>query len=178
MIACFDVYYHAQGATAAGLTIADWKATKTESEFVLEIDNVGDYQAGEFYKRELAPLLDVIKQIKTPIRYYVIDAYCHLSPDKAPGLGAYLHKELPEDAIVIGVAKNGFRRTKHAVELARSGSSRRLYVTSIGCSYQKAANLIESMHGEFRMPTILKKVDQLSRSTAPKRALKFDLPEE
>jgi len=164
MIACFDVLYHQQKATAAAVTISDWSSPTTEAEYRLRIDQVGEYKPGEFYKRELGPLLELVGKINKPIKYYVIDAYCHLSVKRDPGLGAYFFDQLPKDSIVIGVAKSCFRGTKHAVELSRGGSKRSLYVTSIGIEYQEAADLIDSMHGNFRMPTILKKVDQLSRS--------------
>ena len=164
MIACFDVFYHDQGATAAAVTISDWSSSAPDAQYRLEIDEVDEYQPGEFYKRELGPLLALVDEIKTPIQYYVIDAYCHLSENHDPGLGAYLYEALPKSSIVIGVAKSCFRDTSHAVELSRGGSIRSLFVTSIGIEYQEAADLIDSMDGEFRMPTILKKVDQLSRS--------------
>lgn len=165
MIACFDVFYHDKGATAAAVTIPDWKATEPSAQYIAAVSQVGEYEPGEFYKRELAPLQEVIKQIQSPIQYYVIDAYCHLTNNLDPGLGAYLHEALPENSIVIGVAKNCFRGTNHAVELLRRGSIRPLYVTSIGIKYQEAADLIDSMEGKFRFPTILKEVDRLSRST-------------
>ena len=165
MICCFDVFYRQQVATAAAVTISDWPAAKPLAEYSLEVDDVGEYQAGEFYKRELSPLSELIKKIDAPIKYFVIDAYCHLSSNQKPGLGAYLSQQLPDESVVIGVAKNRFRDTTHAVELSRGSSVRKLFVTSIGTSYQEAADMIDSMHGEFRMPTILKKVDQLSRSS-------------
>ena len=84
MIACFDVHYHAKTATAAAIVIPNWMATEAESEYTIEIDEVGEYQPGEFYKRELGPLLELIKQIKIPIQYYVIDAYCHLQQTRIP----------------------------------------------------------------------------------------------
>jgi len=93
----------------------------------------------------------------------VIDAYCHLSEAREPGLGAYLHETLPENSIVIGVAKNRFRDTNHAIEVRRGGSDRPLFVSSIGVDYATAAEHIHSMSGPHRMPKLLKAVDRLCR---------------
>jgi deoxyribonuclease V len=38
-----------------------------------------------------------------------------------------------------------------------------LYVTAMGISSEEAKSLIETMHGQYRIPTMLKLVDQLSK---------------
>ena len=85
------------------------------------------------------------------------------SNGRAPGLGDYLYRSLPEHAVVIGVAKNRFRGTDHAVEVIRGDSKRPLFVSAIGIEYQAAANRIQSMAGRHREPTLLKAVDRLCR---------------
>ncbi len=164
MIACFDVHYDNDCANAAAIVFNQWADEKPVEQYIVRCNQVGEYCAGSFYQRELAPLREVIQQIKHPIHTYVIDAYCHLSVDCSPGLGAYLHQELPHNSAVIGVAKNCFRETDHAIELLRGGSDRPLFVSSIGIDYQTAANHIKSMTGNYRMPTLLKMVDYLSRN--------------
>ena len=164
MIAIFDVFYHANVATVAAVLAKDWSDETVTSQFITSCQQIGDYVAGEFYQRELKPLIQILQKIDQSIQYYVIDAYCHLSADFQPGLGAYLSNELPPESIVIGVAKNRFRMTTHAVEVCRGESVRPLFVTSIGIDYSMAADRIKSMHGDHRIPTLLKRVDQLSRS--------------
>ena len=163
MIACFDVHYDDQGANAAAILFEQWTDDWPAEQLVVRCENVGDYQAGSFYQRELAPLRAVIDQIAVPVHTFVIDAYCHLSEDRAPGLGDYLYQSLAEDAVVIGVAKNRFRGTDHAVEVFRGDSKRPLFVSSIGVEYQAAANRIQSVAGRNREPTLLKAVDRLCR---------------
>ena len=164
MIACFDVHYHQGYADAAAIVFDQWSDTTIVDQFVVRCTDVGEYQAGSFYRRELKPLQELLRVIHYPVRFYLIDAYCHLSDDHSPGLGAYLHDVLDHDSVVIGVAKNRFRNTRHAVELLRGGSQRPLFITSIGIDYQSAADYVQSMSGEHRIPTLLKAVDQLSRS--------------
>ena len=163
MIACFDVHYFEDHANAAVVMLDDWSDIDIIASLVVRCDSAREYVAGQFYQREPQPLLSLIKQIEHPIQTYVVDAYCHLSKDGTPGLGQYLYDELDSDKPVIGVAKNRFRDTHHAVELLRGESIRPLFVSSVGIDYAKAANLVNSMHGRNRIPTLLKKVDHLSR---------------
>ena len=164
MIACFDVHYDNGFANAAAIVFNQWADDNVVDKYVVRCNNVREYNAGSFYKRELEPLLKVIRQIDYPIQTFVIDAYCHLSDDCAPGLGAYLYQELPDNSNVIGVAKNRFRKSSHAIELLRGGSERPLFISSIGIEYQAAADHVQSMSGDHRIPTLLKMVDRLSRT--------------
>jgi deoxyribonuclease V len=45
----------------------------------------------------------------------------------------------------------------------RGGSARPLYVTAAGLSADEAARRVRDMHGPYRIPTLLKRVDQLCR---------------
>lgn len=164
MIACFDAYYDQSSAYVAAITFSDWSDTLPLEKYEQEIHDIGEYKPGSFYQRELKPITEIIKLIQIPIKYFVIDAYCHLSQSKAPGLGQYLFQTLPPKSVVIGVAKNRFRNTDHAFELYRGGSNRPLFITSIGIDYHLAADYIKSMAGEHRIPMLLKAVDRLSKS--------------
>ena len=164
MIACFDAHYDDCSAIAASIVIHRWEDEITVDQFTVKVADVGDYRPGRFYERELKPLHELLPLISYPVRYFVIDAYCHLSDDGSPGLGAHLHQLLPDDSVVIGVAKNRFQDTRHAVELFRGDSNRPLFITSIGIDYQAAADHVKSMAGEHRIPTILKTVDRLARN--------------
>lgn len=164
MIACFDVYYSGEEATAAAILFADWRSSNHEFAYTASLSDVAEYEPGKFYLRELAPLLSVIDKIEQPIETFIIDGYCHLSTEMKPGLGAYLHESLTPGAAIIGVAKNRYRESLHAAEVIRGQSLKPLFVTSIGVERELAAENVRSMHGEFRIPTMLKAVDQLSRT--------------
>lgn len=165
MIACLDVHYVGDKAIAAALVFSEWTATSWISEYKAIVPAPGEYEPGRFYLRELQPLLEVIQQIAQPIDTYVIDGYCHLSSELSPGLGVFLWESLQQSAVIVGVAKNRYRGTKHAVELLRAESKRPLFVTAVGIDYQRAAQYIASMAGEFRIPTLLKAVDRLARAS-------------
>ena len=68
---------------------------------------------------------------------------------------------------VIGVAKTSFRGSGFAQAVLRGTSQRPLYVTAAGMKPEIAAAHVLSMHGEYRIPTLLKRADQLCRSKPP-----------
>ena len=164
MIAALDVHYSATKSNAAAVVFGDWRSDSQIEQFTAIDAPAAEYQPGEFYMRELAPLLKVIAQIKYKVDTYVIDGYCHLSSEHAPGLGAYLNDALGCSATIVGVAKNRYRQSHHAAEVFRASSKRALFVTAIGIDYNLAAQHIASMAGRFRIPDILKAVDRLSRT--------------
>ena len=150
-------------ALAAGVVANRWDSEHPVCDYEALSPIKGEYRAGSFYERELEPLGELLKLVDVPLTCIVIDAYCHLSDEKAPGLGAYLveanHLEIP----VIGVAKNRFRDSQHAVELIRGESQKPLFVTAIGMDYERASQLVGGMAGKHRIPDLLKVADRLAR---------------
>ena len=173
MIAALDVHYTETKSHAAAVIFDEWYSDEPIATHTATDTNVAEYEPGKFYMRELSPLLKVISQIQGVVDVYVIDGYCHLSHSFAPGLGVYLHDALESPAAIVGVAKNRYRNSDHAVEVFRGGSKRPLFVTSIGMEYGVAAEHIQSMAGEFRIPAMLKAVDRLARTSVESEA-KFD----
>jgi deoxyribonuclease V len=64
---------------------------------------------------------------------------------------------------VIGVAKTRFAGVNVAQEIKRGGSDAPLFITAAGVSLERAADYIKAMRGPFRLPALLKRVDQLCR---------------
>lgn len=83
--------------------------------------------------------------------------------DKSPGLGAVLFAQLNHSTPVIGIAKRRYKKSQVAYKIIRGNSTKPLYITAIGFDQRVAAGKIAKMHGKYRVPTLLKKVDQLSR---------------
>jgi deoxyribonuclease V len=96
----------------------------------------------------------------------IVDGYVWLDAAGKPGLGAHLHAALDGRTIVIGVAKSRFEGAP-AVPLVRGSSRSPLFVSAAGLSAEEAAQHIAQMSGSFRLPTLLKRVDQLSRTGNP-----------
>jgi deoxyribonuclease V len=167
-IACIDVGYTESqpgktSARAAGVVINDWADAAPIAEHVVDIDSVRDYQPGQFYLRELPCIEAVLAELTQPLKAIVVDGYVWLDDQNKPGLGARLHDALGKLVPVVGVAKNPFQHSTHATELYRGGSTRPLWVTAVGMPIDEAAKNIGAMHGPHRFPSILKRVDGLSR---------------
>ena len=152
-------------ARAAGVLFADWSAAEPTDTIVESIDDVDPYVPGEFYRRELPCLWPVVMQARArgPLDIVIVDGFVDLGPDR-PGLGRHLHERLKAEGIdvaVVGVAKNPFRGADAAAVL-RGDSVLPLWVTAAGFDVQAAAAAVRSMHGPYRFPTLLRRVDQLA----------------
>jgi len=94
----------------------------------------------------------------------VVDGYVTLNDEGKKGLGGYLYEALEQRYPIIGIAKNEFsEKDSKRRKVLRGESIKPLYVTAIGIDVDEVCSEIERMHGEFRIPTLLKLVDQLSR---------------
>jgi len=164
---CVDVYYHASGATAAALAFADWSDAAATEEVVVPVAAVAPYEPGKFYLRELPCIKAALAVLAKPPEIVIVDGYVWLTSESHPGLGAHLFAELSRTVPVIGVAKTAFHGATCAVEVLRGTSKTPLHITSAGMDVTHAAAHIQSMHGLHRIPTLLKRVDQLSKRKAP-----------
>jgi deoxyribonuclease V len=139
----------------------DWSDAKPLDEKVVEIQDVAPYQPGQFYRRELPCLLAVLQKLP-PIDVAIIDGYVWLDGESQPGLGAHLYQALNEKVAVVGVAKTKFRGAE-VCEIIRGASKRPLLITAAGIQKELAAQYVRSMHGIYRLPTLLARADYLSR---------------
>lgn len=163
MILAVDVDYREDKAIAAGLLFQNWEDGEPVQELIAEILTVAEYEPGQFYKRELPCVLALLQQLEQLPEFIVIDGYVYLDGYQKPGFGKHLYEALAGKSVIIGVAKSRFKDTPAETELFRGGSKRALYVTAVGISAAEAKGFIMCMHGEHRIPTILKRVDQLSK---------------
>jgi deoxyribonuclease V len=161
MIGAFDVHYLKDGrASTAAVLFPDYAAPEPTAVYTRIVSQVEDYLPGEFYRRELPCILTLIKEIREALDEMLVDGYVMLG--KRPGLGQYLYESFACKIPVIGVAKSRFNGAP-AAEVYRGKSKNPLYVTSAGMGLQEACERIRSMHGPYRVPTLLKQVDLLAR---------------
>jgi deoxyribonuclease V len=164
MLAVLDVHYRETDATAACLLAWDWSDAEPIDQVAAQIDHIEPYEPGAFYKRELPCLLSVLQKAGITPDVILVDGYVWLGDQTKPGLGAHLYQALEKKIPVVGVAKTKFHSATEAQEVRRSGSDRPLYVSSIGMDPLIAAEMVRKMHGDYRIPTLIKKVDQLCRN--------------
>ena len=165
MITCLDAYYR-EGQTTAACVLADkWTDAAPHAELVRVLPTQQPYVPGQLFRRELPALLAVLAEIGSPLEAAVVDGYVWLSRDYHPGLGAHLYKALGEGIPVVGVAKTRYVGAS-GIAVTRGRSRSPLFITAAGIPVEQAAAHIREMHGDSRIPTLLKRVDGLSRSSA------------
>lgn len=163
MILAVDVDYRESKAVAAGVLFQNWQDSEPIEESIAPVPTIAEYKPGQFYKRELPCVLALLQQLEQLPEFIVIDGYVYLDGNQKPGFGKHLYDALDGKSVIIGVAKSRFKDTPAEAEIFRGGSKRALYVTAVGISETEAKGFIIRMHGEHRIPTILKRVDQLSK---------------
>ncbi|WP_196896200.1 endonuclease V [Aureivirga marina] len=164
MIYAFDTYYKEKTAKTVCVKFRNWESESILEIFQEEITIPGNYESGSFYKRELPCLLSLLEKINLEEdAILIVDGYVTLTKTK-DGLGGYLYHALNEKYPIIGVAKNDFSdENPNKREVFRGESKKPLFVTSKGIDVDFCENMIKIMHGKYRIPTILKKLDQFSR---------------
>jgi deoxyribonuclease V len=160
LLCCVDVDYRGDAAVAAAILFLDWGSPQAVAEHAVRIEGVAPYRPGAFYERELPCIRAVLARNHWPLAAIVVDGYVWLGAQ--PGLGAHLYAALGDSVPVIGVAKNPFHDAP-AAEVRRGDSKKPLYVSAAGMTAEAAAGCIRRMHGEHRLPTLLKAVDRLCR---------------
>lgn len=165
MILAFDTYYYENKAKTVCLSFEDWNNEdnyKIYTEILFEIE---EYVSGEFYKRELPCILSLISKIDLKkVDLIIVDGFVYLNDENKFGLGAYLYHELNKEIPIIGVAKRDFATIeKNRIKLYRGKSENPLFITSIGIELNVASEKIKEMNGEFRIPTLLKEMDRLTK---------------
>ncbi len=166
MLTAVDSAYAENRCVTAAIAFENW-GDGVPVESIRNITDVkAPYRPGEFYQRELPPILEILKLIPWKPSLILIDGYVWLDADR-PGLGARLYESLRRAVPVVGVAKSPFRQNLAAVPINRGKSRTPLFITSAGIDPARAAEMVKSMHGQFRIPTLLKLVDLLSKEKIP-----------
>ena len=94
------------------------------------------------------------------IDFIIVDSFVLLNDNGKLGLGGHLFEKLNKQIPIIGVAKSGFHSNNlNTKELLRGNSKKPLYISAIGIDLNLAYESIKSMHGNYRMPTLLQILD-------------------
>lgn len=166
MIIAIDVHYRATFAKAVSIAFETWQDKQASEIHQVYIDEAAAYVPGQFYKRELPCILKVLEKTSLEeVDVIIVDGYVTLSDEGKFGLGMYLYESLNQKIPIIGVAKKSFKDNERRVRKVLRGLSKKLlYVTSVGFDLDLAASHIWQMHGEYRIPTLLKILDQHTKN--------------
>lgn len=152
-----DVHYADDRSVVGGVGVPVLTAETGEEDVVTVWGAPAPYEPGNFYRREL-PLLQAFLHGRE-VSGVVVDGFVWLGEER-PGLGWHLHEAL--GVPVIGIAKTGFHRAGSVAEpVLRGDSEKPLWVTAVGV--EDAAEAVRSMHGPWRLPTLVKRADRLGR---------------
>jgi deoxyribonuclease V len=160
-----DVYYDT--ASARGACVGFARVEDDRPAFIVTESFTGaasDYEPGDFKKRELPYLVKLVElaRVQAPeIESVIVDGYVWLDGAR-PGLGGHLFDALGGAIAIIGVAKTRYHSAT-AIEILRGESQSPLFVTAAGIEPATAATFVSALHGEHRIPTMLRIVDRASR---------------
>ena len=165
MIMAIDVHYRENYAKVASV-LFNWEDSVPKEVVCDYCTSIEEYVPGEFYKRELPCLLKLIKKIDlSRVDLIIVDGHVYLDNIKKLGLGGMLWESLEKQIPVIGVAKTSFfNNNMTTIEVFRGESKKPLYVSTINYELEKAVENIKNMKGSYRIPDILKLVDDISKS--------------
>jgi deoxyribonuclease V len=164
MILAVDVQYLENSAKVAGVVFKNWADEESQQEYVSKIDGVADYESGNFFKRELPCIIKLITEHLLMPECIVVDGYVFLDGYFTAGLGKHLYDMLDGKVAVVGIAKKQFKGIDSNFEVYRGDSRTPLYVTAVGIDIEQAKLNILKMHGAYRLPTLIKRVDQICRA--------------
>jgi len=166
MILAFDTYYFENKAKTVCLAFDNWNESEKFSIFTEILEDIKEYVPGEFYKREMPCILSLFRNLNIPdIETIIVDGFVFLDDHNKLGLGGHLYEALDCRIPVIGVAKSNFATITHNKKaLCRGESKNPLYITSIGIDPDIATENIRNMSGNYRMPTLLKELDRLTKA--------------
>ena len=170
-----DSYYEGdQDCYTVGVIFKEWTDREPEKIVSCHTKNFSPYIPGQFYKRELPGILELLSQVK--LEEYdaiILDSYIDLVDKETgeiiEGLGRHLinslieNKKLHPGLNIIGVAKSKFGKTGKISEAVLRGKSKKpLWIQSLR-SVKEVRNNIQGMFGENRLPSMLKTLDNSTK---------------
>ena len=158
-----DVHYNSNTAVAGGIAFRDWCDSGETAVYRSLCREPAPYVPGRFFRRELPCILHLLDEHALTPDTIVVDGFVYLDGERVPGLGKHLFDALGNRIPVVGVAKGRYVTAPDSLSVYRGKSRRPLYVTSVGMPISTARDCVLGMHGAYRNPTLLKRVDQLSR---------------
>ena len=176
-----DAYYQCGICHVVGGIFNKWGDEHVSKFITADVKVDSDYIPGEFYKRELPGIVELLKQVDlNEFEAIVIDGYVYLddTTNIKGGLGKHLREALEKHYAnrkvgkrleIIGVAKSLYGSRDSYYGLCYRGESKKpLYITSLNMYSGKYGKILTTYHnircikkmaGSYRIPTIIKEVD-------------------
>jgi deoxyribonuclease V len=167
LILAFDTYYYEDKAKTVCIRFEGWDAIIPVNIYSEMLTGIEDYILGEFFRRELPCIVSLLEKIPlNDVEAIVIDGFVFLDDSGKAGLGAQLYNFLNSSIPIIGVAKSNFKTIERLKNILLRGlSDKPLHITSVGIDTDLATEKIKSMNGQYRIPTLLKLLDRLTKES-------------
>lgn len=164
MVLAIDVHYKEQYAKIVGV-VFEWNDITPRKIYSTTLTGVAPYVAGKFYQRELPCILKLLEQIPLKdIEAIIVDGHCYVNNEGDHGLGGYLWTAIDMSMPIIGLAKNRLDgNNKYSFPIYRGNSRKPLFVSAIGIDQELAIERIVRMKEEYRIPTVLKELDRITK---------------
>lgn len=168
-----DTFYTEDNAYTVGVFFSRWDDTEPLEIIKHTSKPIYPYVPGEFYKRELPCIMDLLGLVNfDTLSTIIVDGFIRIEKDGVlvPGLGEHLYDEVKDWGIsVIGVAKSKFEGcNRWSIPIIRKEGSNPLYVQGIGrYTDNMAAELIKGMSGPNKLPTLLQILDRETKDINP-----------
>ncbi|MDC8006030.1 endonuclease V [Aureisphaera galaxeae] len=165
MILAIDVYYREDGTAKTVGVLFNWDDTEPLEIYEETFLQVAAYIPGQFYKRELPCILKLLDRVDLDsLEGILVDGHVFVDNDEKLGLGGHLWESLNKKIPVIGVAKKSFHNTeKVSIPIVRGKSKNPLFVSCVGMELDLTVQRVQNMKGIYRIPDILKTLDQWTR---------------
>ena len=142
-----DTYYYKDRAKTVGVVFNEWNDAVPEKILIswLSSDKYGPYIPGEFYKRELPCIINLIQKNNIDLKEFdtiILDGLARLPGSCTEGLGAHLEDKIEElwpdldfydRPSIMGVAKTkfcGIEDDKGTCSVLRGSAKTPLYVNT------------------------------------------------
>ena len=169
-----DTYYYSDTeAKTVGAIFENWNDPQPKEIIEVWSSEFGPYIPGEFYKRELPCIMDLLGGVDfDSLSTIIVDGFVRIEKDgeMVSGLGEHLYDEVKDWGIsVIGVAKSKFDGCENwSIPIIRKTGSKPLYVQGIGrYTDEMAASLIKGMAGPNKLPILLQRLDRETKEINP-----------
>ena len=168
-----DTYYTEENAYTVGVFFSKWDDTEPLKIIKRITKPEYPYVPGEFYKRELPCIMDLLGVVSfDTLSTIIVDGFVRIEKngEMVSGLGEHLYDEVKDWGIsVIGVAKSKFDGCENwSIPIIRKAGSKPLYVQGIGrYTDEMAASLIKGMAGPNKLPILLQRLDRETKEINP-----------
>ena len=96
MILAIDVHYKEDYAKSVGV-LFQWNDAEPQQLITATRNDVAPYEPGQFYKRELPCIMQLLEQVDlSTLDAIIVDGHVFVDDQKSFGLGGYLYQTLDE----------------------------------------------------------------------------------